>query len=430
MSSVDRSSSVMRDRQARVQPSGDRRFVARWRATTAVLTAALVATALIPAFVSPSSARAFGTIRGLGQRAEHEIVTRIALGCPAGTPTNGDCFEPESLDQLAGQEGTFGAVGAPDSDDQVFDPDAHCDDADFLEAPGYPRSRSDATRTLQACVDHLRAEFEEAVDEADDLLDDEDGAFFVEAHEVVITPSCVFTGGVPGRAKCNVLQGLGRALHGIQDFYAHSNWADEADPGQPITISNPPGLNLGAPSPILDLRGRGPVPVPPALSTGFFKGGLPGQDACPGVDGRITHACLNKDKALIEPGPGVTVNGVTVAGLGSVSDPLTERGKVGANALKAVAGAVVESRRQWADFRAALGAKYGPERAGLMILALTKDQPPVGPGLLPDLPAIPEIPAIPAIPEIPGVTGPPGAPPVPNVPSIPGIPSIPGLPRP
>ena len=246
----------------------------------------------------------------------------------------------------------------------------------------------------------------------------------------MITPSCVFTGGVPGRAKCNVLQGFGRALHGIQDFYSHSNWSDEADPGQPIGISNPPGLNLGAPGPVLDLRGRGPVPVPPALTTGFFKGGLPGEDACPGVDGRITHACLNKDKALIEPGAGVTVNGVTVPGLGSVSDPQTERGKVGANALKAVAGAVIESRRQWADFRAALGAKYGAERAGLIILALTKDQPPVGDGPIPNIPAIPEIPEIP---PIPGVTGPSGAPPVPNVPgvpSIPGIPGIPGLPRP
>lgn len=403
------------------------RGLGRWRATVAVVTAALMASALTPAFIQPPSARAFGTIRGLGQRAEHEIVTRIALGCPAGTPSNGDCFEPESLHQLAGQEGTFGAVGAPDSDDQILDPRAHCDDADFLDSPGYPQSRAEATRVLQECVDHLREEFAEAVVEADDLLDTEDGKLIIEAHEVVISPNCVFTGGVPGRAKCNVFEGLGRALHGAQDFYSHSNWADEANAGQPIGINNPPGLNLPAPSPVLDLRGRGPVPVPQALSTGFFKSPIPGQDVCPGEDGRITHACLNKDKAQIDPGAGVTVNGVSVPGLGNVSDPQTDRGKVGANALKAIAGAVVESRRIWADFRVALGAKYGNERAGLIILALTKDEPPVGDGLVPNIQGIPEIPQIPEAPQIPGLTGPAGAPPIP---SIPVIPNIPGLPRP
>ena len=414
-----------------------------------LMTVATIASTIAPSLLlPPERAEAFGTIRGLGQRAEHELVTRIALACPAGTPSNGDCFEPESLDQLAGKEGTFGAVGAPDSDDQIFDPAAHCDDADFLDSPGYPQSRAEATRALQACVDHLRAEFAEGVDDADDLLDDEDGTLIIEAHEVIISPDCVFTGGVPGRAKCNVLQGFGRALHGIQDFYAHSNWADEADASRPIGIDNPPGLNLPAPSPVLDLRGRGPISVPQALSSGFFKGGLPGQDVCPGVDGRITHACLNKDKMQIEPGGGVTVNGAAVPGLGNVSDPQTDRGKVGQNALKAVAGAVVETRRQWADFRVALGAKYGPERAGLIIAALTQDRPQTGDGLIPNIPGIPDVPVIPDIPGIPSLTGPqgapgvpgvpanpgapanPNAPPPPSIPGIPNIPNLPGLPRP
>ena len=37
-----------------------------------------------------------------------------------------------------------------------------------------------------------------------------------------------FTGGVSGRAKCDALEGLGRALHGAEDFYSPSNFADEA----------------------------------------------------------------------------------------------------------------------------------------------------------------------------------------------------------
>ncbi|MGE3270621.1 MAG: CinY protein, partial [Chloroflexota bacterium] len=133
------------------------------------MTVALVAMLMLATPLwRPSEARAFGTINDLGQRAEHERITRIALGCPEGTPSNGECFEPLSLDQLAGKDGTFGAVGAPDSDDQILDSDAHCDDADFLDVPGYPQSRAEATRVLQSCINHLRDEFEDAVDEADD----------------------------------------------------------------------------------------------------------------------------------------------------------------------------------------------------------------------------------------------------------------------
>ena len=50
------------------------------------------------------------------------------------------------------------------------------------------------------------------------------------------------------------MEGLGRALHGAQDFYAHSNWADQADPTRPIGDTNPPGLNQPGPSAVLDLR--------------------------------------------------------------------------------------------------------------------------------------------------------------------------------
>ncbi|HEY1292205.1 MAG TPA: hypothetical protein VGJ60_03850 [Chloroflexota bacterium] len=313
---------------------------------------------------------AFGTTNSLGQRAEHERITRAALACAPGTQSIGECFEPKSMDQLAGHTGTFGAIGAPDLDELLDHPEAHCDDADFLNIPGYPQTRAEATAHLQACIDHLRMRFQQGRDAADSLVTP-DGT--LSELDVDLSVNCTFTFGIPGRAKCNVLEGLGRALHGAQDFYAHSNWADQADPTAPISIENPPGLNLLGPSPLLDLRATGAVDVPADLSTGFFKSLA--HDDCPGTDGRVTHACLNKDKELIDPV------------LGVATDPISRRARIGANAQQAVTAAIAETRRQWDDFRAELTATYGPERGGQMILALVQDvptaEPTAGPQPLP-----------------------------------------------
>src|SRR4051794_35263220 len=101
-------------------------------ALVGVIAALMVATLAIPSGVG-----AFGSLDGpLGQRAEHQRIPRIALGCPPGVPSTGDCFEPVSLDQLAGKPGTLGAVGAPDAD-PARDPRPHFDDTDFLDVEGY-----------------------------------------------------------------------------------------------------------------------------------------------------------------------------------------------------------------------------------------------------------------------------------------------------
>src|SRR6266511_933938 len=164
------------------------------------------------------------------------------------------------------------------------------------------------------------------------------------------------------RAKCRSLEGFGRALHGAQDFYSHSNWADEADPARPIGADNPPGLNLPAPSPVLDLRGSGAPTVPPDLTTGCYvlRDSVPGVGVC---ERRVSHAGLNKDLGLVDQNTG------------STASPTTPRGKVGSNFAKAVAGAIVETRHQWQEFRAALEANYGAEEASLMVCALTRDDP-------------------------------------------------------
>jgi hypothetical protein len=121
-------------------------------------------------------------------------------------------------------------------------------------------------------------------------------------------------------------------------------------------------LNLPGPSAVLDLRAEGAPDVPPDLTGGCYalRDQVPGVGEC---EQRVTHAALNKDRGLIDPATG------------NATDPTTPRGLVEDNFAKAVAGAVAETRRQWRDFRSELTDRYGSERAGMMICALTHDDP-------------------------------------------------------
>jgi len=307
--------------------------------------------------VLPGSAAGFGTIDSGGQHREHEHITRAALACTGGARSELDCFEPKSLDYLAGHDREFGAVGSPDSD-EMADPAAHCDNADYL-AGSYPRTRDDATASLLSCVNHLRTQLQDGVRSAKDLLDDQGQ---VIADEVSLDPECKPRERAEHRAKCASIEGFGRVLHGVQDFYSHSNWADQADPARPLGVENPPGLHLSAPSPLLSLRGATAPSVPGNLTTGCYvlKDEVSGTGRC---ELRVTHAALNKDKGLIDPVTGRT------------SDPATPRGLVGDNFAKAVSGAIAESRRQWQDFQSELIATYGEDEGERMVCALTHDDP-------------------------------------------------------
>jgi len=325
-----------------------------WR-RRAVLLACLVAALILLA--APGSAGAFGTIGTGGQQREHERITRAALSCAGEAASERDCFAAASIDLLAGDGRGFGAVGAPDSD-ELSDPSAHCDNADFL-AGGYPRTRDEATAALVACVDHMRGRFREGVDDAQRLVDDEGR---VVPGAVNLGTPCRPRSDTEDRAKCLTLEGFGRALHGTQDFYAHSNWADRADPAQPVDDENPPGLDRPAPSPLLDLRAQTTPAVPPDLTTGCYvlKDEVPGVGEC---RDRVTHAALNKDRGVVDPATGET------------ADPTTPRGMVEDDFAKAVSGAVTETRRQWTDFQTELADRYGRERGALMACALTRDDP-------------------------------------------------------
>ena len=226
---------------------------------------AVVAAALL--LLHPAPSAGFGTVTIAGQHAEHEQITRAALACASATPP-APCFEPESITNLAGGPGTYGAVGSPDSD-EISNPDAHCDDGDYFAAdPNYRRTQAQATQQLEDCWTHLKGRVQQAVVAAARLLDDSGR---IRASQVDIRNTCTYYGQHAGQAKCDVLEGLGRDLHGTQDFYSHSNWADTSDPNRHVGIKNPPGLDQPGTAPFLNLRVATPPALAPGLMTGCFK---------------------------------------------------------------------------------------------------------------------------------------------------------------
>ena len=204
-----------------------------------------ITAAMVALFASaPGSAAGFGTIDSGGQNREHERITRAALACAGDGGSDADCFQPRSMDLLAGHAREFGAVGSPDKDELSL-PAAHCDNVDFL-AGGYPRTRAQATDALLDCINQLRGRFGQGADSAPALLNAQGQ---IVPGQVTLDPECRFgeataREAADARAKCMTLEGLGRVLHGVQDFYAHSNWADTSDPTRPVGVDNPPGLNL------------------------------------------------------------------------------------------------------------------------------------------------------------------------------------------
>lgn len=292
------------------------------------------------------AALAFGTIHGLGQNAEHERITRHAFA---------KIFGKETLDELAGARGNFGAVGAPDNPARglMHTKPAHCDGGDYMNVVNYPHSAADARGAIMACRQWMDDHLNKAVDAAAALL--KDGR--IDDAQIPTHIPCVFTGR-PGRAKCNVLEEFGIVLHAAQDFYSHSNWVDEAAPG-PVSIANPPGIGRDARAPFLDLRRPSPI-FPENLMTGCYEGPVTDPDGISGCKGRVTHFVLNKDKGQIDP----TIGGGT-----------TTRGKIGSNFARAVNAAIRDSVDKWVTLRERIVARYGVQPGGRMICALIEDDP-------------------------------------------------------
>jgi hypothetical protein len=302
----------------------------------------------------------FGTVRSMGQDAEHGRITRRALDC--ASPAAIDfCFQPDSIDSLAGSPGDFGAVGAPDRGRGMLTSYAHCSAGDFYDIVGYPRTREEAQASLTECRDYMAENLRHAVIDAADLLD-EDGE--IRSSQIPGFIPCVYAGSEHGRAKCNVLAHLGRILHASQDFYSHSNWVDSPDPTRPLGPENPPGLGNAGPAPWLDLRQDSPA-FPRGLISGCFdnESFLGEERGCVyAEDGRhrIRHLDVNKDTGTFDPEIGAAT---------------TPRGMVGDNFERAVTAAIADSIDKWATFREMLEERYGTVRAARMVCAITHDDP-------------------------------------------------------
>ena len=336
------------------------------------------------------TATPFGTVNPilpLNQHDEHEHITRAALRCKTSEPLNKDCFEPTSLNQLAGRTGYFGAVGAPDRLAQLtnFDssegPEAHCDDADFFNSvngSSYPQSREAATAQLSKCVQHLQQQMAQAA-QAGRLMLQDTHLIKSEVDLSLLQPVCEidYTKRDP-RSKCRAILGFGRVLHGVQDFYSHSNWADLAI--GPFSPANPPGLGRTDPAQFLDLRSAASPNISPDmndLSTGCYAGfghdkipgqNNPGKSEFPDCTNRVSHRALNKDAGNI--GDDGTTSGVT-------SNP--PRGQLivdgQTNFDRAVQMAIKDTKRQWLYLRDAIRKEYEAQQANLIICALTRDDP-------------------------------------------------------
>lgn len=293
----------------------------------------------------PWSASAFGTINSLGQHAEHEKITRLALA-PLG-------FEPGTLDEIAGARGTFGAVGAPDNPARglLTSSAAHCDGGDYLAVQGYPQAQGAAQAALYACRQWTFDAMETAVRAAAGLLD---GNGRVRESEIPGFIPCVYDGG-PGRAKCEVLDALGLALHAAQDFYAHTNWTDQT--AGPLSLANPPGLGQPGPADFIDPFAPGGFPS--GLMSGCFEG-VPEGLFC---GGRVRHEALNKDTGQIKVKSGAIGAGTTPRASGND------------NFARAVRAAIADSQQKWAYFEARVIASYGTERGNRMICAIKRDNP-------------------------------------------------------
>ena len=327
-----------------------------------LIAAGVCAVSLISALLVGNPALAFGTVRLAGQHAEHERITRRALGCDGAEPVE-PCFQAETLDALAGRSMSFGAVGAPDNPTVglITVAEAHCDGGDFFDVPGYPQTQAAAQLRLEACRAWMKQHLDAAIVAAASLVSAKGK---ISRWQVSMTPECVYAGRIAGRAKCNVLQNCGIVLHASQDFYSHTNWVDAA-PAVNATAENPPGLGESGPAPWLDLRAM-PAAFPKGLISGCFESAsIPSEDrGCNyGPDNklhRVKHAVLNKDKGVIgdqiEPGT-------------------TPRGAENGNFARAVEAAIKDSQDKWATLRDGLVKQYGPARGGKMICALTHDDP-------------------------------------------------------
>lgn len=294
------------------------------------------------------------------QNAEHEKITRLAL--------QGQSFGGDTLDQLAGAFLSFGAVGSPDLY-RMLTPEAHCDDGDYRALPNYPHKETDALASLKACRTWIFDNLAQAVTDAGRLVNPDLSINRPFPPLTWIGFSCTWFGS--GRAKCDVLQSLGRSFHAAQDFYAHSNWSDRLPAGVPPDLHTPPGLGNTV---IADfINPRKPFKSEPGLMTGcyVFVGS--------GCDNRTLHADLNKDTGSIDRkslviGDGTTTRGQLMQDRAGPPPPQGDWDLEG-NFHRAVHLAAADTTDKWQYFQEQVLATYPGDRGYRILCVVRSDYP-------------------------------------------------------
>jgi hypothetical protein len=228
---------------------------------------------------------------------------------------------------------------------------SHCDGGDYLATAAteqlYGQTQATAEAALTACRALIFGELEKAVSAAKELS---------TPTELNTSLKCAFDG-TGGSAKCNVLEHLGRAFHAAQDFYAHTNWVDQAA-AEPISARNPPGLAKKGRAWWLDPRAK--VQFPTGLISGCRTSCEYG-DWSPifGLK-RVTRADLGKDLGPIGNG---------VGGVG-----MTPRGAINGNFKRAVEQAIADTGDKWDYFKERVRAVYPGDAGETILCALAKDR--------------------------------------------------------
>lgn len=326
-------------------------------------TAAITVAALVGFSVPVAGASAYGTYNAFGQQAEHEQITRVLVQ---------RSIESATLGLIAGQSGHLGGVGAPDNpldSSQGLGPGyKHCDDGDWLDAPGYPNSKDAAQRALRECFAYFERQLDQAVAAAGQIVN-ADGAI-VPAQAAASYDICRFPytdDARDGSAKCVVVNRLGRALHLAEDFWSHSNWADTADPSRPVSATNPPGLERTDIPDALRYPGAATAAIPEGLISGCDDSvPLFGPSRC---KNRVGHAALAKDNGVID----------TSACAAATPTSKYPRGQVSDNFPASVCGAQRQVLQVWDDFASAVRATYGQRDGDLILQTIMLDTIPSGP---------------------------------------------------
>lgn len=344
------------------------------RQSSSIGFAVVLATGML--FATGAPTHGFGTINSslFGQNAEHEQITKSLA-------VSDSRWDPLTTQLIAGNDGNYGGVGAPDrlNDSNVvpvlgLGPGyKHCDDGDYLSNVNYPQSEQAALDNINRCVRYYQELLERAVDYAGALVVEvpvngsnelrvNDGVFTMTSG-ATISPDhvCRFRYSMTAdvNAKCDVINGIGRALHLAEDFWSHTNWGDLPNPLMPIGTKNPPGL--------------GNTQVPAVLHFPTTATLQPGSGVISGCDdsatklrciNRIGHSAIAKDNGVIDVSTAVPNSSYP-------RGQLTVNGQT--NFYRAVTGAKLQVATTLQDFEAEILAHYGTVRGGLIMAVLQND---------------------------------------------------------